>query len=53
MSIFDKIFGNKSVPQNQVPSPAPSADQASRQLSSSVVAKEFGEVNVRTKGGQC
>lgn len=47
MGWFDRLFGGGS-PQSPPPPPA----EPSRQLPSSQVAKEFGEVNVRPAGGR-
>jgi hypothetical protein len=51
MSIFDRIFGKGGTPPAP-PSPASSNDGRSHQLPSSIVAKEFGEVNVRNTGSE-
>ena len=45
MSFFDKIFGTAATP---IP-----AEEPSHQLPSNIVAREFGEVNVRKRGGNC
>jgi hypothetical protein len=47
MPIFDRIFGKSSSPSS-----SQSGDQQSHQLPSSIVAKEFGEVNVRNTGSE-
>jgi hypothetical protein len=50
MSIFDRLFGKNPASTgapSQTPAPGSADDPNSHQLPSSIVAKEFGEVNVR------
>ncbi|MBC7910073.1 MAG: VWA domain-containing protein [Pyrinomonadaceae bacterium] len=47
MSILDRLFGKPAPGAAPPQTPSPVADSTSHQLPSSLVAKEFGEVNVR------